>query len=298
MSSQRAEIRAHCTLELLEEKKGDIDIKWMMRIARDRSTNPSIDLDVTASSCVASLPKTKGALPVFWWAASVPGVSCYIPYFVHSGSLPNIVSRPGSQGKTISAPSKVQADAFSENSLWWLFRDLADLANLDWDNRKAIIRSEFDKLEDEFINQVSALSQKATHLLNHGDTEEAAQLLSTYTNDCVEKVIQKLEELRVRFRAEKQEFDVSAFSDYIGTYEIRPGLTFEITLDGQNLFAQLTGQPNFQVYPVFKDRFEFRVAKASILFKRNEKKEVDALILFQNGQEILAQRKVSVPSIE
>ena len=53
---KRAETRAACSLGLLKEKLGQITPGSMSRIARDRSTEPSLDLDVTASSCVAVLP--------------------------------------------------------------------------------------------------------------------------------------------------------------------------------------------------------------------------------------------------
>ena len=239
MAGQRVEVRANCSLGLLEEKAGEIDIKWMMRIARDRSTVPSLDLDVTASSCVAVLPQTHEELPIFWWAASVPGVSCYIPYFAHSDVLPDVVSSPGTAGRMIVPPSKVKADTYSEGSFWWRFRDLADMANLNWEERKIIIRSEFDKLEREFIDQVEPVSRRAADLIQKGNKEKAAKLLSAYTNSCVEKVMIKLEELRSGFRAEKPVIDKTQFKDCIGSYEIQPGVKFDISLNQQDLFCSI-----------------------------------------------------------
>ena len=71
------------------------------------------------------------------------------------------------------------------------------------------------------------------------------------------------------FENEVFEIDVSRFEDYIGIYEIQPGMNFDISLQNEKLFAHLTGQPIFEVFPVYFDRFEFRVAKADIKFIRN-----------------------------
>jgi len=64
--------RATCSGRLLQEKAGEITVRWMMRVARDRSTKPSVDNKGTASSCVATLPTSHKDLPVFWWSASRP----------------------------------------------------------------------------------------------------------------------------------------------------------------------------------------------------------------------------------
>ncbi|MHC4774407.1 MAG: C69 family dipeptidase, partial [Planctomycetota bacterium] len=59
--------RAACSSRLLGERHGSVTPRWMMRIARDESSTPPINLDVTASSCVAVLPQSQDELPVFWW---------------------------------------------------------------------------------------------------------------------------------------------------------------------------------------------------------------------------------------
>ena len=62
---KRAAVRAACSLGLMRERIGSIDEFRMMRIARDRSTNPSLDLDVTASSCVVAPPENAGGASCF-----------------------------------------------------------------------------------------------------------------------------------------------------------------------------------------------------------------------------------------
>jgi secernin len=66
----RSMARAACSSRLLEDRHGSVTPQWMMRIARDESSTPPINLDVTASSCVAVLPQSQDELPVFWWCPS------------------------------------------------------------------------------------------------------------------------------------------------------------------------------------------------------------------------------------
>jgi secernin len=91
-SRRRAHPRATRSRSLLQEKSGQIDVRWMMRIARDRAGPPSIDQEGTASSCVAVLPGTDDQLPVFWWCPSVPSNSCYVPFFIHGSGCPGPAS--------------------------------------------------------------------------------------------------------------------------------------------------------------------------------------------------------------
>ncbi|MHC4427476.1 MAG: C69 family dipeptidase, partial [Planctomycetota bacterium] len=109
--------RAACSSRLVEERHGSVTPRWMMRIARDESSTPPINLDVTASSCVAVLAQSEDELPVFWWCPAVPADSCYVPFFVHGSGLPANVSTAGTQGRSVRPPSSVDADSFDADSL-------------------------------------------------------------------------------------------------------------------------------------------------------------------------------------
>lgn len=191
--------RVSCSSRLLKEKAGEITVRWMMRVARDRSTKPSIDNEGTASSCVAALPASHEDLPVFWWCASRPANGCYVPYFVHGSRIPEIISRAGTFGRRIVPPDVAQRDAFSENSYWWLAKDLSDKVEADWQTRNPIVRSEFDVLEDEFATGLPALIKKATALRLSGKPAEAAALLDGYSASCLNKAVAKTQDLRKRF---------------------------------------------------------------------------------------------------
>ena len=239
----RAGIRQKCSLGLLEEKTGEVTLRWMMRIARDRSSNPSIDLDQTASSCVAMLPNIPDELPVFWWAASTPSSSCYVPFFVHGSRLPEIVSSAGTMGKKIVQPSRAEQDAFSDSSYWWLFKDLRDKTNIDWTGRNPIVRGEFDVLEEEFAAGISAVISQAVDLRKAGKMDEAAGVLDKYTAACVEKALAKANELRLKF--EKAGVP-DQFKPYIGMYIANFGpyqnAEFEVKVQNNSLAVDIPGQ--------------------------------------------------------
>jgi secernin len=244
----RARVRQKCSLGLLEEKTGEVTLRWMQRIARDRSSNPSIDLDQAASSCVAMLPNTVDELPVFWWAASTPSSSCYVPFFVHGSRLPEIVSAAGTAGRKIVRPSRAGKDAFSDSSYWWLFKDLRDKTNVDWAGRNPLVRKEFDALEEEFAAGIPAVIAKAVDLRKAGHVSEAAEVLDKFTASCVEKALTKANELRLKF--EKTGVP-EQFRPYIGTYIANFGpyqnAEFEVKVQNNSLAVDIPDQGSFEL---------------------------------------------------
>ena len=70
---------------------------------------------------------------------------------------------------------------------------------------------------------------------------------------------------------------------YEGKYDVMKSLIMEITTEGKSIFAQLTGQQRFEIFPSKKDEFFFKVVEAKIRFNRNEKGEVVSAFLEQGG---------------
>ena len=192
----RVHPRAACSRRLLDEKAGQIDTRWMMHIAR----SPRIDMNATASGSVAVLPDTSDQIPVYWWCASVPSRSCFVPFFIHGSGLPTIVSTAGTHGNRVEAPSKTARDKFSADSYWWLFRDLADQVAKDPAKRTPIVRKEFDALENGFAAGLPDVVKTAVRLGKNGQKERAADVLDNYTEVCLDKATVKVNELRHEFR--------------------------------------------------------------------------------------------------
>ncbi len=77
--------------------------------------------------------------------------------------------------------------------------------------------------------------------------------------------------------------DKATLSQYVGRYQLAPGAVFDISLEGSQLMARLTGQPAFPVYASARDEFYYTVVNARLSFKRGADGKVDALVLHQNG---------------
>ena len=87
----------------------------------------------------------------------------------------------------------------------------------------------------------------------------------------------------------KVSFDI--LKTYDGVYEIQPGFDLTIESKDNKLFAQATGQQQFELFAESKTKFFLKVVKASVEFHKNEKEEVNALTLFQGGREMKAEKK-------
>jgi secernin len=248
--SMKALERAMCSRNLLIEKEGDITLDWMKQIARDRSSTPSIDLDQTTSSSIAILPSTTEEIPIFWWCPATPSNSCYVPFFIHGNKLPKIVSKAGTYGKVIEQPSKVKADEFSSESYWWLFRDLCDKVRIDYKERNPIVRAEFDLLENDFESGIPDVVKRAVELRKAGEDNSAAKILDDYTAECVQKALDKVNELGKRF--EEMIIEVPReYEPYLGKYTANFGQfinkEFTVLIQNGHLAVDVPGQMVFEL---------------------------------------------------
>ena len=84
--------------------------------------------------------------------------------------------------------------------------------------------------------------------------------------------------------------DAEILKQYIGKYELQPGFVIEIATKENQIFAQLTGQPQFEIFAETETTFFFKVVPASIDFNKNDNGEVTSLTLHQGGQDIEAKK--------
>lgn len=92
---------------------------------------------------------------------------------------------------------------------------------------------------------------------------------------------------------ERKEITVSAdvIKKYEGVFEIQPGFDLTITSKENQLFAQATGQPKFELFAESTTMFFLKVVKANVEFHKNDKGEVNALTLNQGGKVMKAKKK-------
>jgi len=82
------------------------------------------------------------------------------------------------------------------------------------------------------------------------------------------------------------EVDARELKDYVGMYELAPGKTLAISLDGKQLFRQKGDGPKDELIPEADGIFFRKGVEGRILFRRNHGK-VDALIDRRNNEDVV-----------
>ena len=84
--------------------------------------------------------------------------------------------------------------------------------------------------------------------------------------------------------------DPKLLDGYVGRYQLAPKMVFDITRDGDKLFAQLTDQPRFRLFPEGGHRFFYKDVEAAITFTQADASPSPSLTLHQFGEHISAPR--------
>jgi hypothetical protein len=87
--------------------------------------------------------------------------------------------------------------------------------------------------------------------------------------------------------SERKEIAVprNVLEKYVGAYELQPGFDLVVTLEGDQLMTQVTGQEKAPIFAESETKFFLKVVDAQIEFAG------DHLILHQGSQDISAKRK-------
>lgn len=235
---QVSHIRVQRIRQLLKQavsENGQISLEWMKRILRDHyedtflegpyfnasepdfltvcmhNSIPGFTWGNTASSSLMVLPKDDDHLNVMWWAPVVPCCSLYLPLFMESGKLPECLTKAGTYGKTMTAPSEVDwEDTYKEGSFWWEIRSLLDRINGDdigstYEERHAIVAALFKELEERWFLEIKEVEKNAIALRNEGKDNEMAALLYAFTDQCTKEALQAISKANKMFDLMEQE---------------------------------------------------------------------------------------------
>lgn len=78
---------------------------------------------------------------------------------------------------------------------------------------------------------------------------------------------------------------------FVGVYELAPGVDVTMTLEGDQLMTQITGQPKFPLFAETETRFFLKVVDAQVDFVKDASGAVTHIILHQGGRDQEAPRK-------
>ncbi len=85
--------------------------------------------------------------------------------------------------------------------------------------------------------------------------------------------------------------DPKVLAQYVGTYELSPTFSIAMTLDGNQLMTQATGQPTFPLHAESETKFFLTVVDAEVEFFKNNKGDVAYMMLHQGGHDVKAVKK-------
>jgi len=80
--------------------------------------------------------------------------------------------------------------------------------------------------------------------------------------------------------------DANQLNQYIGSYELQPGFVIDVTTIGNQLFAQATNQPKFELYADKPGSFFLKVVEASVDFNKDANGNIISLTLHQGGRDM------------
>ncbi len=81
--------------------------------------------------------------------------------------------------------------------------------------------------------------------------------------------------------------DVKMYTEYAGTYELAPGVTQAVSLEGDKLFAQRKGGDKVLLVPESTDIFFRKGIEGRRLFRRDDRGRVDAMIDRRNNEDVI-----------
>jgi hypothetical protein len=81
--------------------------------------------------------------------------------------------------------------------------------------------------------------------------------------------------------------DAAKLSDYMGTYQLAPGITRTVSLEANELYSQRTGRKRELLTPEAADIFFRAGVEGRFVFRRGENGKVDALIDRRNNEDVV-----------
>lgn len=155
---------------------------WREDLDRRPEISRTIGTNLAQSTFVAhlraGLPVSAGA--VMWLGLGTPGYAGYVPLYAGGGALPAEFAQPA---------------AASDDSAWWLFRTLQRTADRDYEALYPAIREAWDELHAASWRAAREIEPRALVLLESGESEQAERLLSAFTLEQAERVLEQVRRL-------------------------------------------------------------------------------------------------------
>jgi len=77
--------------------------------------------------------------------------------------------------------------------------------------------------------------------------------------------------------------DPKLYDQYVGRYQLAPSMIMTVSKKDDRLYAQLTNQPQFEIFPEGEKQFFLKVVDAQLTFETDAQGKAVAAVLHQNG---------------
>lgn len=152
----------------------------------------------------------------------------------------------------------------------------------------------FELITEEFPTSSNAYDSYAESLMKLGKNDLAIENYrkSVALNPNNQNGIDSLKKLGDDVSDLVKEVKVSnaVLETYIGKYELQPGFILTVTLEGNQLKTQATGQPVVDIFPKSENEFYLKVVDAQLAFNKNDAGDIESVTLFQGGREMIGKR--------
>ncbi|MCL2727652.1 MAG: C69 family dipeptidase [Bacteroidales bacterium] len=131
-----------------------------------------------------------------WLPNEIGGVAYFS--FDNPGQSPRFPIYTG----TLSLPERFNVcgqHRYRSDAAIWSFRETNRIATVNWARSRTIMEPEQMRLEEKLFAEIPALEARAQALINEGKTQDAKQLLTTYTHDFASICMLKWEEMKTTF---------------------------------------------------------------------------------------------------
>lgn len=140
----------------------------------------------------------------------------------------------------------------------------------------------FPEAEDKFFYR--AVEAKITFERNENGEVTGLQFDQGQVHIKAERTADQPEEKK------EVQVDPKILESYVGEYELMPGFIINISVDGEHIYSQATGQAKFEIFPSSETEFFYKVVEAQITFVKSDEGEVTGMLLKQGGQELPASK--------
>lgn len=130
-----------------------------------------------------------------------------------------------------------------------------------------------------------------------GDGERGVVVLTNIARDVSEIAFAALlPEATAKPQLKETTFSPQGLAEYAGRYRLAPSFDLVVSVSGNGLEVQATGQPAIPVFASARDEFFYKAVDAQLSFRRDAAGRVNGVTLHQNGQDVPGPRVADAPA--